>query len=189
MGILYNLLARSFTEDAIELKRTVKTMLNLLDLLGMNKFSLLLKDIEGILQGDPLATEEYVKLFERGLAPPYESNYTCKENSHQKLIEEADISGFYRAFGMKPKGELPDHLVAELEFIALLYTKESYALLMKDHLNASICQEARVKFLVEHLSKWIEEFKSKVIQHTNKALYRRLLELIALIVSYSLSSR
>ncbi len=184
MGELYNLLARSFTSDGAELERVLADISPVLKSANMTHVVPLLKRLESVLK-EPDATEGYVKLFEMGTAAPYETSYTCKEHPYRKTFEEADISGFYKAFGMKPRGDLPDHIAVELEFIALLYVKEGYALLLGDSSNEVLCREAREKFLKEHLSKWVGDFKSEVLKQANKQLYPLILQLIDSVVSSS----
>jgi len=176
---LYSLLAKSFTGDAAQMRQAVEDMLNTLGPLKSMKPIRLLEEIRRIISSDPSATEEYVRLFDMGVAPPYETSYTCIDNPHRKTFEEADISGFYKAFGMRAVNEMPDHLSVELEFLALLNMKESLALLHGDHPNAAVCREAKTKFLNGHLLKWVEKFKQNVDKHAKGPLYPLLLELVA----------
>jgi hypothetical protein len=76
---------------------------------------------------------DYDRVFgliaDRG-CPPYETEYHTNEDTFFRSQQMADISGFYRAFGLDPAGkgrERSDHL-AELEFAALLLTKKRLAL-------------------------------------------------------------
>ena len=73
-------------------------------------------------------------------------------------MQLADISGFYRAFGFRAAGERPDHIVPQLEFVALLYAKEAYAFMCRDHAGAAVCSESREKFVREHMSGWLPSF-------------------------------
>ena len=181
-GGLYNLLARSFTSDIEELGRVMEQLPRVLELAKVANVWHILENLELALQ-DSSATEGYVKLFEMGNAPPYETSYTCKEHPYRNNFDEADISGFYKAFGMKAKGELPDHLAAELEFMALLYLKQGYAALSGNNASAEICREAREKFFVEHLSKWVDQFKAEVTRQAKKPLYPLLLGLISSVIN------
>lgn len=181
-GGLYNLLARSFTPDVEELRRVMEHLPKVLKSAKIANVSHILKNLELALQ-EPSPTEGYVKLFEMGNAPPYETSYTCKDHPYRKTFDEADISGFYKAFGMRAKGELPDHLAAELEFMALLYLKQGYAAVSGDGVSAEICCEAREKFFAEHLSKWVDQFKAEVSKHAKKPLYPLLLELVSSVIN------
>jgi nitrate reductase assembly molybdenum cofactor insertion protein NarJ len=75
--------------------------------------------------------------------------------------ELADIAGFYRAFGFQLGGrvhERPDHLAVELEFMYALALKQAYALSAGEAEQAQVCQEAQVKFLQDHLGRWVGLF-------------------------------
>jgi nitrate reductase assembly molybdenum cofactor insertion protein NarJ len=75
--------------------------------------------------------------------------------------ELADIAGFYRAFGFQLGGrvhERPDHLAVELEFMYALALKQAYALSAGEAEHAQVCQEAQVKFLQDHLGRWVGLF-------------------------------
>ena len=70
------------------------------------------------------ATEpEYSRLFGVGLAAtPYETEYDPLASA-RKGHRLADLLGFYEAFGVRladHRKEFPDHIAAELEFMAIL---------------------------------------------------------------------
>ncbi|MBI5502997.1 MAG: molecular chaperone TorD family protein [Deltaproteobacteria bacterium] len=69
----------------------------------------------------------------------------------------ADIAGFYRAFLYDPsreQAESPDHVAAELGFLAWLAFKEAYAAGRGADDEASVCHDAAGKFLADHLGAW-----------------------------------
>lgn len=98
----------------------------------------------------------------------YESEYTC-HHEFQKAENLADISGFYRAFGLQPNGERHDHLSVQLEFMHALAFKEAYARAQEnasktsdDEERLAVTLDAERKFLGEHLARWIPAFARAV---------------------------
>lgn len=108
---------------------------------------------------------EMVRLFDRAECPPYETSYRSDKDA-QKDVVLSDIAGFYRAFGIAPKNEYPDHIVAELEFLGILFLKEAHCRANYDSANASIAMDARKKFIKEHLS-WVPKF-SKALEEKSR---------------------
>lgn len=96
------------------------------------------------------------RLLDRGTVPAYETSYEPGTGSAGgPTFQMADIAGFYGAFGFEVTGERPDHIVPQLEFLALLLVKEAYSLIAEDRDGAAICAEARGKFVAEHLGRWL----------------------------------
>lgn len=90
---------------------------------------------------------------------PYGAPYSA-ENLFQETSVLADIAGFYRAFGVQVAGsirERPDHIAAELEFLALLAAKEAIATERSDSDSAELCRSAAARFLGEHVA-WLPRF-------------------------------
>lgn len=143
--------------------------------------------IDGILgaleEESEIIQGEYFRLFELGEAPPYETAYTCSMNPHRAQFERADIAGFYKAFGVKPCKELPDHIAAELEFLSLLHLKEANALKNNKQQEAEICREARIKFLKQHLT-WIPQLHQTLQQKSKTKLYPQLTKLTQTIITH-----
>lgn len=85
--------------------------------------------------------------------PPYETAFS---SSHifQQTQEQADIVGFYRAFGLNAQAERPDHLALELEFGYLLTLKEALARERDEADHVRICRETQRTFLRDHLGRW-----------------------------------
>lgn len=123
---------------------------------------------------------EYLRLFVRGEAPPYEASPGALGGPNVQVL--ADVAGFYRAFGMEARGERPDHLAAELEFLALLCVKEAHALLAGQPDRAQVCAEARANFLRDHLASWLPAFETSVTQRTTCSALRHLVELVVRLV-------
>jgi nitrate reductase assembly molybdenum cofactor insertion protein NarJ len=102
---------------------------------------------------------EYLALFDngRGHSPLYETEYG-RMRGMSKGTDLADIAGFYRAFGMalseeEGRRELHDHLAVELEFYGVLLARQAYLLLAGDRDGVEIVEDARRKFLVDHLGR------------------------------------
>ncbi len=112
--------------------------------------------------------DDHNRLFVRGVVPPYETSYgqTVQgmpvSGGNPQLL--ADIAGFYRAFGFEPRGERPDHLACQLEFVALLCVKEAHARLTGQGEAAAVCGDARAAFLAEHLRPWLPAFCARVAE-------------------------
>lgn len=104
---------------------------------------------------------DYVDLFDRreGHVPLYATEYG-RGRATAKGHELADLSGFYRAFGVSLGGldgedhlsELPDHVAVELEFHGYLLLKEAALDRAGDREGLEIVRDAQRKFLGEHLA-------------------------------------
>lgn len=98
----------------------------------------------------------YIDLFDRGKAGVslYETEY-----GHMRGLSKgrdlADISGFYRAFGLEldeTNGhEMLDHIGIELEFYSLMLLKLACLIRVQDEQGAEVVQDACKKFLRDHL--------------------------------------
>ncbi len=154
----------------VELEATVR------DLAGL---------LAGHLQAGPfvaaLAREEgfdglradYVELFDRGEAriPLYETEYG-RMRGIAKGRDLADIAGFYRAFGLSldpDRHEPVDHVAVEFEFYAVLLAKEAYLAEREDAEGQAIVQDARRKFLAEHLGPLAGVISSNAVARARSA--------------------
>lgn len=107
-------------------------------------------------------------------APAYELEYG-EEHSHRQPQELADISAFYRAFGLLLKPgvhERPDHVAIECEFLHVLTVKEAYAWDQGDEEHASVCREAARRFFSEHPGRWVPSFATRLIRVTDTGWVR-----------------
>ncbi len=103
----------------------------------------------------------WVRWFDLGRVPPYEgSNVAVTAGGITPRL--ADVAGFYRAFGMNVVGNRPDHLVAELEFMALVLVHEADALASGDGDRAEVVGDAARAFLRDHLGGWVDAWASRV---------------------------
>ena len=98
--------------------------------------------------------------------PPYETEYHPPAQTFMRSQQMADIAGFYRAFGLTTPSappERPDHIVLELEFMAVLLTKQRIALARADwhaeaREQAETCARTQQAFLRDHLCWWAPAF-------------------------------
>lgn len=98
--------------------------------------------------------DDYSRLFLRGSIPLNES--FCSS----KLDSVADVSAFYKAFGLKSRsGDAPDSLAYELEFLSVLCVK--YALANEDE-QREVCESAYFEFLQDHLKGFKDKLKERM---------------------------
>lgn len=123
--------------------------------------------------GGPSLAEEHTFLFARQVVvPPYASSY--KHPSSDRAQALAEVGGFYSAFGYEvaaARPDLPDHVAAELEFVAVLLAKEAYALAQGWTEQAEVAALAREKFLAEHLAPWLPAFAERLALHARLPFY------------------
>ncbi len=142
--------------------------------------------------GGPGLEEEYRSLFDgqTPLCPPYETEYT---GAHvwMQTQQMADIAGFYRAFGVDAQetGERSDSLAVELEFVYLLYMKEAIARDEGNVEGAEICQEAREKFVGEHLKLWLPRLNARMQKVGAQGFYPSLLRFVERLVALDAAVR
>ncbi len=120
---------------------------------------------------------ERLRLFEKGECPPYEASYR-REVDPLKEALMVDVAGFYRAFGLEPRGELPDHIVSELEFMALLCLKEAHAILKEGDEPLEVVRDAQESFLADHLGRWVARFRDAIHRESTVDLYPKLADLL-----------
>ena len=110
------------------------------------------------------AFENTFGLLVSNACPPCETEYIPGTYVFQRSNALADISGFYRVFGLvisSSHSERPDHIVQELEFMAFLIGMECQAFdvaVTVRQQRLEICRAAQTRFLREHLSWWTPSF-------------------------------
>lgn len=116
--------------------------------------------------------DEHARLFEASVAcPPNESAYIRRD----KGAILSDICGFYQAFGfvIDPKlGEKADHLVAEIQFLAMLAVMTANAHLQDQAEQAQVARDALTSFARDHLGDWILSFCDRLEQTSGLAVYQ-----------------
>lgn len=115
---------------------------------------------DGTLDAEALAGR-WVRWFELGRVAPYEgSNVTASAGGITPRL--ADVAGFYRAFGTRVPRERPDHVVAQLEFLAVALLAEADALERGDADAVDTCAGATRTFVRDHAGVWIETWAARV---------------------------
>lgn len=111
------------------------------------------------------ATDElsgrWVRWFDLGRVAPYEgSNVVTTAGGVTPRL--ADIAGFYRSFGMAVSGDRADHVVAELEFLALALIHEAEAVDDDDHDRAEVTRDVIRSFVRDHVGTWLDAWAARV---------------------------
>ncbi len=128
---------------------------------------------------------EFTRLF-RGVKrvysppPPYESVYIDGENlvwgeSTAKVLEEYRRSGL--DIHAKYKGEPPDHISFELDFMRFLCGKEAEAWKNEEQEGALSYLRLESSFLNEHLGRWVHIFCDRIIELDGTGFYRAVAKL------------
>ena len=112
---------------------------------------------------------EYTRLFVNAvpsvIAPPYGSVYLSTDGM---LYGPSGVSvkGFYqeRGFDLAGEGDLPDHIITELEFLALLVEKGDTA--------------DEELFLNDHFRTWFPKFQERLLGEVQHPFYRIVVKLI-----------
>jgi len=121
---------------------------------------------------------EYVRLFEGApLCPINETGFIRRDKGH--IL--ADIMGFYQAFGLKldeHAHEKADHVVCELEFVALLLVLLAHAQRQQTQQAIQVTSEAFSSFSFDHLGDWLIPFCQRLTRVSSLALYVQLAELL-----------
>lgn len=103
----------------------------------------------------------WVRWFDLGRVAPYEgSNVVSTAGGVTPRL--ADIAGFYRAFGLQVVDDRSDHVVAQLEFLAMALLAEAEAIDAGDAAGAAGSSRAIRTFLRDHLGSWIDVWASRV---------------------------
>jgi len=94
--------------------------------------------------------------------PPCAIEYTDRTDVFYRSQRLADISGFYRAFGLEESDQWTDrkdHVSLMSEFMALVIQKEMYAAHAgHDPEKIELCRTAARDFFEEHLLWWLPSF-------------------------------
>jgi TorA maturation chaperone TorD len=112
--------------------------------------------------------------------PPYEM-YFSGSHVFQQTQDLADISGFYKAFGLEVSKEDTtnrwDHIAVELEFLHFLTYKIAYAIENHGEKELESCAAGKKKFLNAHIGRWIQAFSKAVDKKASVEFYRQVAKL------------
>ncbi len=96
--------------------------------------------------------DEYTRLFDGATdCPLNQASYIRRDKG--KIL--GDVSGFYNAFGFQgdpDTGERPDHLLCQLEFVAMMLALTSRA---PDASSREVVVDALSQFAREHMHDWV----------------------------------
>ncbi|MCZ6779926.1 MAG: molecular chaperone TorD family protein [Acidobacteria bacterium] len=109
----------------------------------------------------------------RGLVCPFETEYGVQGLFRQPQ-ELADISGYYLAFGLRPRsgaGERGDHAACECEFMDFLNRKEAYALEQGDGPMSETTRKAYRGFVRDHLGRFGRVFAGRLMRADSNGLF------------------
>ncbi len=128
--------------------------------------------------------EEYLSTFGSATiavdCPTYEM-FFGRSHIFQQTQELADISGFYRAFGLEVSKDDTanrwDHIAVELEFLHFLTYKQAYAMENHGDEELKVCLTAKKKFLNAHIGRWIQAFSKAVEKKSPVGFYRKVAKL------------
>jgi DMSO reductase family type II enzyme chaperone len=117
---------------------------------------------------------DYLRLFEVGLGVPPCPLYSGIYRGGRKAVME-ELTRFYNYFGLsveQGKGELPDHISTELEFIHFLAFKEATALGRRE--DSVPYRRAQADFLERHLVSWLPALDDRLAGLNPPACYAAL---------------
>jgi TorA maturation chaperone TorD len=134
----------------------------------------LTKNVRAAFEAAPLdaVKGEWARLFATQMAcPPYESEGA--QDAALKATILSDVSGFYAAWGMRPSGEMADHIVAELSFASHLLLKLAYAQSQAMTEQADIAANALAQFASDHLAPFAQRFFPSLYHATRSDCYKQ----------------
>ena len=93
--------------------------------------------------------------------PTCETERLASGDAFYRAQVMADITGFYRAFGVEVdarRPQRPDHIALELEFSAFLLAKLADSVAEGTAEREEICRAALAAFVRDHLAAWVADF-------------------------------
>ena len=113
--------------------------------------------------------------------PPWESIYT---SPNRQMMQEAHraVAALYDETGLavKQTGVLPDHIGAELNFLALLLEKVEHGTEQEQKRALDLAD----RLLDDHLNRWVGPFTADLEQAAHSALYSTLAQATRNMVSF-----
>lgn len=124
---------------------------------------------------------EYVRLFVNDFptlrAPPYESFYQEGRMMGKAAVDSLSI---YEEDGLtlQKDGELPDHIVSQLEYLLFLCLGEKKAEEEQDAVLSGRFRQRKRSFYERHIMNWVPEFCSRVRTESSVPYYRVMARLL-----------
>lgn len=124
---------------------------------------------------------EYVRLFVNDFpvlcAPPYESFYQEGRVMGKAAV---DCRSIYAADGLalQEKGELPDHIVSQLEYLLFVCLGEARAAEEGDAALCSMLRERARSFYTHHVMTWVPEFCTRIRTQSSVPYYKVMAKLL-----------
>lgn len=121
---------------------------------------------------------EAARLFEAGTACPANETAFVRRDKGAVL---GDVCAFQRAFGLElspESGEKADHVVAELELMALLSLMQGQALAQGREEDARVSERALSAFARDHLGEWLPAFCLALSEATPLPFYQATAEAV-----------
>lgn len=160
-SLVYELLSHAFAEPSLEFIAFVSSdefldvLIDCINLYPLGNELNLNLSVDAMTDARRFEIETIENLYKMLISNEHSFLHECRyHNQFSAYDEMADISGFYKAFGLCLESERPDHISLELEFMRLLTIKEAGSLMDKN-LNIDICINAQKEFLGSHLGRWI----------------------------------
>ncbi len=141
---------------------------------------------EGFAETDQPALEAgYQRVFTLSYSedcPVHETAFSAR-HLFQQVAQQADIAGFYQAFGVNSDHDRPDHVAMELEFCYLLALKEARARSDGKTEQVAICRKGHRDFMREHLARWAPLIGQRVVATGAGTLYERIAWLLLVFIA------
>lgn len=165
------------------------------DSLGPGEQPLSALDPDRVLASLPTSERAFHNLYEAtfGLlvsnaCPPYGTEYIDAKFSFQRSNGLADVSGYYRAFGMSVSSEHPerhDHVVLELEFMAFLLGLERQAAVddVRSEERRLVCRSAQKQFFADHVAWWAPAFAKLLAREAGAGFYLAAAEFLGALIA------
>ncbi|MEW5884725.1 MAG: molecular chaperone TorD family protein [Armatimonadota bacterium] len=128
---------------------------------------------------------EYLAIFTHVCSAdcnPCETSYLCK-HLFQVSQSLAELSGFYRAFGVEPNGERADHFSVELEFLSYLVYREAGEEMRGEEERAEESRQARRLFFERHIGRWFKTLLFLVRRKAGQGPYHAIAEFCEALLS------
>jgi TorA maturation chaperone TorD len=113
----------------------------------------------------------FVNAFPNLWTPPYESYYREGRMMGRAAV---DCLSTYKEDGLvlTEDGDLPDHIVTQLEYLHFLCLAEMEAAEQVNNEYRQTLREKKRKFYEQHIIHWVPEFCGKVRSHSRIEFYR-----------------